>query len=59
MLNIAVVTNVLPNTGISLPLISYGGSSVIFLLAEIGIVMNIGMHAKFAEDAQDETQRTD
>ena len=59
MLNIAVVTNVLPNTGISLPLISYGGSSVIFLLAEIGIVMNVGMHAKFAEDAQDETQRTD
>ncbi len=41
VLNIAVVTNTVPNTGISLPFISYGGSSVIFLLIEIGIVLNV------------------
>ena len=42
ILNVAVVTNTTPNTGISLPFISYGGSSVMFLLAEIGIVFSVG-----------------
>ena len=41
ILNIAVVTNTIPNTGISLPFISYGGTSVCFLLVEIGIVLNV------------------
>lgn len=40
--HIAVVTNLLPNTGISLPFISYGGTSSIFLMAEIGLVINVG-----------------
>ena len=41
ILNIAVVTNTLPNTGVSLPFISYGGSSATFLLVELGLVMKV------------------
>lgn len=49
ILNIAVVTNTLPNTGISLPFISYGGSSVLFLLVEIGLVLSVARGIKFKE----------
>lgn len=42
VLNIAVVTSVIPNTGVTLPFISYGGTASIFLLIEIGIVLNVG-----------------
>lgn len=46
ILNIAVVTNTMPNTGITLPFISYGGTSTLFLLAEIGLVLNISKNCK-------------
>ena len=41
ILNVAVVTNTIPNTGVTLPFISYGGTSVVFLLSEMGIVLSV------------------
>lgn len=41
ILNIAVATNTIPNTGISLPFFSYGGTSLVILLAEMGIVLSV------------------
>lgn len=49
ILNIAVVTNSIPNTGISLPFISYGGSSVMFLLIEIGWVLSVAKRIQLKE----------
>ncbi len=49
ILNIAVVTNTIPNTGISLPFISYGGSSVMFLLIEIGLVLSVARRIQLKE----------
>lgn len=45
MLNIWVVTNTIPNTGISLPFFSYGGTSLLILLAEMGIVLSVSRQA--------------
>lgn len=44
-LNIAVVSNAIPNTGVSLPFISYGGTALMTQLAEMGIVLNISRKA--------------
>ena len=46
ILNIAVVTNTIPNTGISLPFISYGGTSVLFLMMEMGMVLSVSNQIK-------------
>lgn len=46
ILNIAVVTNTIPNTGITLPFISYGGTSVLFLLAEMGLALSVSRWQK-------------
>jgi cell division protein FtsW len=45
LLNIAVVTNTIPNTGISLPFFSYGGSSLVMLFLEMGILLSVSRYA--------------
>lgn len=49
ILNVAVVTNTIPNTGITLPFISYGGTSVLFLMAEMGIALGVSGRIKVEE----------
>ena len=44
--NLAVVTNSFPNTGISLPFFSYGGSSLIMLLAQMGLILSVSRQSK-------------
>lgn len=46
ILNIAVVTNTIPNTGITLPFVSYGGTSVLFLLGEMGLALSVSRYEK-------------
>lgn len=45
ILNIAVVTKTVPNTGIPLPFFSYGGTALLILLAEMGVVLNVSRHS--------------
>lgn len=46
ILNISVVTNTIPNTGISLPFFSYGGTSLMMLLAQMGIILSISRSSR-------------
>ena len=46
-LNIGVVTGLLPTTGISLPFVSYGGTSILFLLSEMGLALSVSRGIKF------------
>lgn len=50
MLNIAVVTNTIPNTGISLPFFSYGGTSLLMLLGEMGIVLSVSRQCRYPKE---------
>ena len=47
ILNIAVVVNLMPNTGVTLPFISYGGTSIVFLMAEMGLALSVARQIKF------------
>ena len=49
LLNVAVVTNSIPNTGISLPFFSYGGSSLIMIFFEMGIVLSVSRKARITK----------
>lgn len=50
LLNIAVVTNSFPNTGISLPFFSYGGTSLVMLLAQMGLVLSVSRQSHLAAE---------
>ena len=51
ILNIAVVLNLMPNTGITLPFISYGGTSVVFLMSEMGLALSVARQIKFQDSS--------
>lgn len=47
--NVAVVLNLMPNTGVTLPFISYGGTSIMFLMAEMGLALSVARRIKFQD----------
>lgn len=47
--NVCVVLNLIPTTGITLPFISYGGTSILFLMAEMGIALGVSSRIRFEE----------
>lgn len=49
VMNMAVVTNTIPNTGISLPFFSYGGTSLVMLLAQMGVVLSVSRNASLGK----------
>lgn len=49
ILNVAVVLNVIPTTGITLPFVSYGGTSILFLMAEMGLALGVSNRIQFEE----------
>lgn len=53
ILNICVVINLLPTTGISLPFVSYGGTSILFLMTEMGIALSVSRQIKFKNQEED------
>jgi cell division protein FtsW len=46
ILNIMVVTNMIPTTGVTLPFVSYGGTSVLFLMTEMGLALSVSRRIK-------------
>lgn len=53
ILNICVVTKLLPTTGITLPFISYGGTSILFLMAEIGLALGVSRKITFKNESEE------
>lgn len=52
LMNIGVVTSVLPNTGLPLPFVSYGGTNLVFTLAAVGLLVSLHRRAFYAECAE-------
>lgn len=55
LFNLAVITNAVPNTGISLPFFSYGGTSLLMLLAQMGVILSISRQSRIRQ--RGETQK--
>lgn len=55
ILNISVVLNLIPNTGVTLPFISYGGTSIMFLMAEMGLALSVSRRIRFHEVEEEES----
>ena len=49
ILNVAVILNLIPTTGVTLPFISYGGTSILFLMVEMGLALNVSARIRFEE----------
>ena len=49
VLNVCVVLNVIPTTGVTLPFVSYGGTSTVFLMAEMGVALSVSNRIEFDE----------
>ncbi len=50
ILNIAVVTNTIPNTGISMPFFSYGGTALVMLLAQMGVILSVSRQSSLFKE---------
>jgi len=59
ILNIAVVTALVPNTGIGLPFFSQGGTALFLLLCEVGVMLNIARESGREEEIEEEPEETD
>ena len=49
LLNIAVVTNTIPNTGVSLPFFSYGGTALVMQLLQMGVILSVSRYTSSDE----------
>ena len=57
--NLAVVSNLIPNTGISLPFFSYGGTALVMQLVELGIMLNISQYRYYPEEKPEDDTDTE
>ena len=53
ILNICVVINLIPTTGVTLPFVSYGGTSLLFLMAEMAIALSVSRKIRFKTDTKE------
>ena len=58
LFNVGVVLGVVPNKGITLPLVSYGGSSLVITMFLVGLILNVGRRPERARDARDDRSAT-